>query len=102
MFRDACILCALKHIAQARVLALETKKGYVEHYWYAMGHLGEAEDELIKEFPDLVELIRVERKNWEHDPFSIPDWKHLVLTISKAGGYDLEAELVETNRETLV
>lgn len=100
--RETCVLCSIKHIAQARALSLETRKGYTEHYWYAMGHLGEAEDEIVKVYPELMELIRTERKNWEHDPFLIPDWKHLVLTIAAAGGYNLEEELAAMNKETLV
>lgn len=59
--RDSCIKCALKHLAQARVLLLEKEKGYPAHYWFAMGHLAEAEDELQREYPEFMEIIRGER-----------------------------------------
>ena len=59
--RKSCRECACKHIAQARVLLLETSKGYPEHYWFAMGHLAEAEDELVKDFPDEMAMVRTER-----------------------------------------
>ena len=59
--RESCRECACKHIAQARVLLLETNKGYPEHYWFAMGHLAEAEDELVKDFPEEMALVRAER-----------------------------------------
>ena len=59
--RESCRECACKHIAQARVLLLEKDKGYPEHYWFAMGHLAEAEDELVRDFPEETRLVRAER-----------------------------------------
>jgi len=44
--RKGCYKCALKHLAQAMVLLLESKKGYPIHRWLAVGHMAEAEDEL--------------------------------------------------------
>ena len=61
--RESCKDCACKHIAQARVLLLEKAKGYPEHYWFAMGHLAEAEDELVMDFPEETALVRSERLN---------------------------------------
>lgn len=65
----------IKHIAQARVLLLEKAKGHSEHYWFAMGHLAEAEDELVKDFPEETVLVRAERlklqKNRDYElPFA--------------------------------
>ena len=65
--RESCRECACKHIAQARVLLLETNNGYQEHYWFAMGHLAEAEDELVKDFPDQTALVRAERLKLQED-----------------------------------
>jgi len=59
--RQPCILCALKHVAQARALMLETRKGYQRHIVYAMGHLAEAEDETVMEFPEIAKKVRHER-----------------------------------------
>lgn len=40
-----CNLCVIKHLVQARVLLLESIKGYPLHLIYALGHLAEACDE---------------------------------------------------------
>jgi len=85
MVRESCVLCAVKHIAQARALSLEIPKGYEEHYYFAMGHLAEAEDELEKRFAGLAGLVRRERKSWEADPaYSMP-WTWLVLLVAHKG-----------------
>lgn len=56
--RPSCLLCVRKHISQAIVLLSESKKGYPEHRWIAMGHLAEAEDESMKEHAELANQIR--------------------------------------------
>jgi len=56
--RPSCIQCGMKHLGQAAVLYHETKKGYPHHIIYAVGHLAEAEDELVKDFPAWTERIR--------------------------------------------
>jgi hypothetical protein len=84
--RESCRECACKHIAQARVLLLEKSKGYPEHYWFAMGHLAEAEDELVEAFPEETALVRAERlklqKNRDH---AIP-FADLINTICGEAG----------------
>lgn len=61
--RPSCLKCVRKHISQAIVLLSESKKGYPEHFWIAMGHLGEAEDESIKAYPELANQIRDARES---------------------------------------
>jgi len=91
--RKTCILCACKHLAQARALLLETRKGYPEHYWFALGHLAEAEDELMLEHPDLAGRIRNHRKELEANPrFEFP-FRELILSVALVGGYDIEVLL---------
>lgn len=63
--RDSCIQCALKHLSQAFVLSQEVKKGYPHHYWFAMGHMAEAEDELLTDHAERVEPIREQRLLWQ-------------------------------------
>lgn len=60
--RDSCIKCVRKHIAQARVLLDESKLGYPNHFFLALGHLAEAEAESIKDFPELATKIREMRE----------------------------------------
>lgn len=59
--RETCLFCVSKHIAQAIVLTCEAKKGYPFHLWLAVGHLAEAEDESMADFPHLSNDIRVVR-----------------------------------------
>ena len=70
--RPSCLLCARKHLAQASILISEAAQGYPEHKWLALGHLAEASDELIKEFPVLALRIRDERKRLEGSPVGTP------------------------------
>ena len=60
--RDSCYKCVRKHIAQARALIDESKLGYPNHFFLALGHLAEAEAESIKEFPQLSTKIRSMRE----------------------------------------
>jgi len=59
--RPSCIYCASKHVAQATILMLEAYQGYPLHRWLAVGHLGEAGDETIADFPQLCQEIRAVR-----------------------------------------
>ena len=65
MPRHSCLDCARKHLAQAIVLETEDLMGYAPlHKWLAVGHMAEAEAELIDEYPNLAHRIRVERLNY--------------------------------------
>ena len=59
--RPSCLNCCRKHLAQAEVLMLEVYKGYVAHSWLAIGHLAEAEDEMLEDYPHITDKIREER-----------------------------------------
>lgn len=59
--RESCLFCVCKHLSQAQVLMSESAKGYPYHKWLAVGHLAEAEDESIDEYPDLTKKIRTLR-----------------------------------------
>lgn len=77
---------AATDLAQARILYLETQKGYPEHYWLALGHMAEAEDELLEVWPDLAEEIRKSRKMWEDDRARVPDFLALIRLVTEATG----------------
>lgn len=62
--RDSCTECARKHIAEAEVLMREAVMGYPAHAWLAVGHMAQAEAELISEFPEMSHIIRAERINY--------------------------------------
>lgn len=61
MSRSSCLDCCRKHLAQALVLMLEVPQGYPLHGWIAVGHMGEAADEMIENYYALAERIRDER-----------------------------------------
>lgn len=52
--RIPCLLCVEKHLAQAFVLGCELRNGYPDHLALAIGHLGEALDEL----PEDMDVLR--------------------------------------------
>jgi len=82
--RDSCIDCVRKHLSQALVLMQEVHQGYPKHHWIAVGHLGEAADEALKEFPKLAAEIRKHRIKYMADPhYSVP----VLDLIEKAKGY---------------
>jgi hypothetical protein len=45
------------------VLVQEAHQGYPLHLWLAVGHLAEASDELLRDYPGMAEEIRSERLN---------------------------------------
>jgi hypothetical protein len=65
--RDTCLQCVAKHLGQANVLLKETCKGYPEHYFIAVGHLAEAEDECIMDYPAFAAFLRDLRLQLEDD-----------------------------------
>jgi len=56
--RMTCLYCASKHVAQSIVLCIEARTGYPYHLWLAIGHLAEAEAELVATFPKLANEVR--------------------------------------------
>lgn len=85
MERIVCPKCALKHIGQARALLLEVRKGYPYHVVYALGHMAEAEDEIVLQMPGTAELIRAERLKLEADYAYVPDWEKLITAVGVDG-----------------
>lgn len=83
--RNFCPRCAIKHLAQARVLLLETRKGYPLHVWYAIGHMAEAEDEIISRMPDEALEIRNQRMLLEKDLHAPIDFDTLMISVAKGG-----------------
>jgi hypothetical protein len=64
--RDTCYECGYKHVAQAEVLMAEALLGYPLHALLAIGHLAEAEAELLGECPKLAQEIRIERVRYSN------------------------------------
>lgn len=64
MSRPSCLDCGRKHIAEAEVLMREAVMGYVGHEWLSIGHMSQAEAELLQKFPEMAHTIRAERINY--------------------------------------
>ena len=77
--RKACRDCFRKHVAQAQVLLNETMKGYPEHIWLAIGHLAEAEDEILADSLALATEAREMRVQVMKNPTTRPDLVSLIL-----------------------
>lgn len=97
--RESCVLCACKHIAQARVLLLESFKGYEEHYHFALGHLSEAEDELVKQHPSLAAYLRRFRKQLEADRDYCYPFSEAILHVAHQGESEVESRVREIESE---
>lgn len=87
--RDTCARCAVKHIAQARVLMNETKLGYPWHVYFALGHLAEAADELVQLMPEEAVRVREARLVIEaglrENKLPETDWIALLRTVAEGG-----------------
>ena len=99
--RDTCVMCAIKHLGQAYILGSEARLGYPEHYFIALAHIAEAEDELVREYPEFANKVRDERKAWEHDPFYKPRFILLIRELSSLAYADLDALLTSEKKEKI-
>jgi predicted phosphoribosyltransferase len=86
--REACFECCRKHIAQAHILALEAKLGYPLHKYLAIGHLAEAEDEIIEKDESLAMYIRAKRKEYTEVDTPIPTLELLQLVLDSEQVYN--------------
>lgn len=91
--RPSCANCARKHLAQAMVLMLEAEKGYPAHAWLAIGHLAEAEDELLDQHPSIAQSVRAHRLLYQETVIS--GQKHYSFPgfelIAELGAFDVAA-----------
>jgi len=71
--RDSCLTCTRKHLAQALILESEMKRGYPNYLWLVVGHLAEAEEETLRDYPEFCSEIR----------------EHRLIFIESNGHYDL-------------
>lgn len=79
--RRKCELCAIKHLEQADVLLDEAQLGYPLHRWRAVGHMAEAESELLKGRKEIAEIIRTERVQTMEDLTYEPEIEPIVAML---------------------
>ena len=62
--RKTCLSCTLKHLSQAMILIMESIKEPEKYDWHryiACGHMAEAEDECLVDYPYISQEIRQKR-----------------------------------------
>jgi hypothetical protein len=65
------------------VLLKETKTGYPMFRWFVIGHLAEAEEETVRDHPDLANEIREYRTAWDGDESTIIPFEELLAKIEE-------------------
>ena len=86
--RPTCLSCTGKHLAQACVLIKEMKTGYPSFKWFVIGHLAEAEEESVREYPDFANEVREYRTAWEDDQSVVIPFEELFSKIDELLEYD--------------
>jgi hypothetical protein len=83
--RKSCLCCVKKHIAKAIILFAEAELGYPLHFWLGLANLSEAEDECVRDYPDLARRIRKARIEIEVGQFKgdLLDFIQEVLEIER-------------------
>ena len=61
----------------------EAELGYPLHRWLAIGHMAEAESEILSSEPEIARLIREKRKLYEADPGAYIDVLDLIKIVSE-------------------
>jgi len=88
-----CLDCVRKHFGQAYVLLNEyadDPEFFEEHFWYAMGHLGEASDE--SKGLALSTIIRAHRRRMEEDEEYWIDFKPLIRLATRYAYQEIGVE----------
>ena len=81
--RDSCLRCARKHIAAAEVLMTEAELGYELFAWYAVGHLEQAESELLSDYPEEARIVRTERVKYiDGLDYGLDDNDRIILRVN--------------------
>lgn len=81
--RSSCPNCSMKHISNAIVLLNESKMGYPAHRWLAIGHLDQAAEEILRDYPIIANTIRNIRLELMENPDKIPLVMKLLENMDK-------------------
>lgn len=94
--RDSCLDCVRKHLGQASALMAEVRQDYPAHRWLAVGHMAEAAEECVKDYPKLADEIRKHRLRYMMDlDYAVP----IVKLIEMASGLAEDVQLAEERPE---
>jgi hypothetical protein len=81
------------------VLLKEVKTGYPMFRWFVIGHLAEAEEEVVREYPAFANEIRVYRTAWDGDESTIIPFEELLSKVEELMGSD-EPSAIDDASET--
>lgn len=81
--RPTCIDCAGKHLAQCEELLKELNTGYPAFHWRVIGQLAEAEEETVRDYPELANEIREHRVAWWADHSIIIPFEELFAKLDE-------------------
>lgn len=96
--RPTCLNCARKHLAKALINMNEALLGYPTFHWLAIGHMSEAEDELLARYASEAIKIRDHRKNYEEDhTYVVP-----ILDIIDDLTALFDGQMPENNNKTIL
>jgi hypothetical protein len=62
---------------------MEARQGYPLHRWWALGHLAEASDELVQDYPEMANEIREYRKMYEDDEALDLPYNDIINTLNQ-------------------
>jgi hypothetical protein len=83
--------CCRKHLSQASILLEEYATGdYDVHFWYAIGHMAEAESESIAEYPEFAALVRAERIKMIETEGYFTDFEYLIEMASQLAEREID------------
>ncbi len=100
--RKVCLDCVRKHLSQANILLEEFATGdYPIHFWYAIGHMAEAESECMEKYTELAALIRAERLVMLETDGYFTDFEHLIKSANELAELEKkeETEIKEDKNE---
>lgn len=92
-----CFACCLKHLGQAAVLVDEAINGYPAHWHLAVGHMAEAESEVLGAYQDLSKAIRKVRKQVQSK--NRPDFLHLFNLVEEIAASRVVSSKISTSLE---
>ena len=105
--RPTCLDCTRKHLAQAHVLLDEfasDPEDFEVFFWFAMGHMAEAEAESRGDYGDLSFIIRAHRSRMEQDDDFYTDFEPLLKLANRYAflhnGDEIDVDELESLKET--
>jgi hypothetical protein len=90
-------------VAEAEILWRESLMGYPGHVWLAVGHLAQAEAELLYGFPQLAHLIRAHRLELIKNPaYGVPTLEIIGMLTDEAKVLREELQKANTGKHGIL